>query len=109
MTPEGIAAVFRAEYGRAVAVLVRMLGDIDLAEDAVADAFATALRRWPDEGAPPSPAAWVSTATTCSTPYAAICWPGSGEQPTPGRRSMPPHGSPRISANATTCSRGVTH
>jgi RNA polymerase sigma-70 factor (ECF subfamily) len=61
MTPEEIAAVFRAEYGRAVAVLVRVLGDIDLAEDAVADAFATALQRWPGEGAPPSPAGWIIT------------------------------------------------
>lgn len=61
MTPEQIAAVFRAEYGRAVAVLVRLLGDIGPAEDAVADAFATALQRWPDEGAPPSPAGWIIT------------------------------------------------
>jgi RNA polymerase sigma-70 factor, ECF subfamily len=61
MTPDDIAAVFRAEYGRAVAVLVGVLGDIDLAEDAVADAFATALARWPSEGAPPSPAGWIIT------------------------------------------------
>ena len=61
MTPEEIATVFRAEYGRAVAVLVRMLGDIDLAEDAVANASATALQRWPGEGAPPSPAGWIIT------------------------------------------------
>ena len=61
MTPEEIAAVFRAEYGRAVAVLVRVLGDIDLAEDAVADAFTTALQRWPGEGEPPSPAGWIIT------------------------------------------------
>jgi len=61
MTPDEIAAVFRAEYGRAVAVLVRALGDIDLAEDAVAEAFATALRRWPEGGAPPSPAGWIIT------------------------------------------------
>ncbi len=61
MTPEQIASVFRAEYGRAVAVLVRVLGDIDLAEDSVADAFETALQRWPDEGAPPSPAGWIIT------------------------------------------------
>ncbi|HWG28468.1 RNA polymerase sigma factor [Actinospica sp.] len=60
MTPQQIAAVFRAEYGRAVAVLVRGLGDIDLAEDAVADAFATALVKWRD-GAPPSPAGWIIT------------------------------------------------
>jgi RNA polymerase sigma-70 factor (ECF subfamily) len=61
MTPPQIAAVFRAEYGRAVAVLVRGLGDIDLAEDAVADAFATALVKWPAGGAPPSPAGWIIT------------------------------------------------
>ncbi|MGI9005306.1 MAG: RNA polymerase sigma factor [Streptosporangiaceae bacterium] len=61
MTPEDIAAVFRAEYGRAVAVLVRMLGNIDLAEDAVADAFATAVARWPGDGQPPSPAGWIIT------------------------------------------------
>ena len=61
MTPEEIAAVFRAEYGRAVAVLIGALGDIDLAEDAVADAFATAVARWPSEGTPPSPAGWIIT------------------------------------------------
>jgi RNA polymerase sigma-70 factor, ECF subfamily len=61
MTPDDIAAVFRAEYGRAVAALIRVLGDIDLAEDSVADAFATAVRRWPSEGAPPSPAGWIIT------------------------------------------------
>ena len=60
-TKEQIAAVFRTEYGKAVAVLVRMLGDIDLAEDAVADAFAVAVQRWPGEGAPPSPAGWIIT------------------------------------------------
>jgi RNA polymerase sigma-70 factor (ECF subfamily) len=61
MTPEEIARVFREEYGRAVAVLVRRFGDIDLAEEAVQDAFATALHRWPEAGAPPSPAGWIIT------------------------------------------------
>jgi RNA polymerase sigma-70 factor (ECF subfamily) len=61
MTAEQIAGVFRAEYGRAVAVLVRGLGDIGLAEDAVADAFTTALQKWPAGGAPPSPAGWIIT------------------------------------------------
>ncbi|MEU5708098.1 RNA polymerase sigma factor [Streptomyces flaveolus] len=56
-----IEAVFRAEYGRAVAVLVRFLGDIDLAEEAVQDAFATAVTRWPETGVPPSPAGWIIT------------------------------------------------
>ena len=56
-----IEAVFRAEYGRAVAVLVRYFGDIDAAEDAVQDAFAAAVRRWPVDGIPPSPAGWIIT------------------------------------------------
>ncbi|MFG2602465.1 RNA polymerase sigma factor [Streptomyces sp. NPDC048514] len=59
--PPGIETVFRAEYGRAVAVLVRFLGDIDLAEEAVQDAFATAVRTWPEAGVPPSPAGWIIT------------------------------------------------
>ncbi|HEY3955389.1 MAG TPA: DUF6596 domain-containing protein [Streptosporangiaceae bacterium] len=61
MMADEIAAVFRAEHGRAVAVLVRVLGDISLAEDAVAEAFAVALARWPAEGRPPSPAGWIIT------------------------------------------------
>jgi len=56
-----VEAVFRAEYGRAVAVLVRFLGDIDHAEEAVQDAFTTALRKWPETGVPPSPAGWIIT------------------------------------------------
>jgi RNA polymerase sigma-70 factor, ECF subfamily len=56
-----IARVFRAEYGRAVSVLVRSFGDIDLAEEAVQDAFAEAVRRWPEHGLPPSPAGWIIT------------------------------------------------
>jgi RNA polymerase sigma-70 factor (ECF subfamily) len=60
-TPAEIARVFRQEYGRAVAVLVRRFGDIDLAEEAVQDAFATAVERWPRAGPPPSPAGWIIT------------------------------------------------
>ncbi|MFG2312408.1 RNA polymerase sigma factor [Streptomyces sp. NPDC048566] len=63
MTPDaaGVEAVFRAEYGRAVSVLIRLLGDIDLAEEAVQDAFTTAVARWPESGTPPSPAGWIIT------------------------------------------------
>jgi RNA polymerase sigma-70 factor (ECF subfamily) len=61
MERDEVAAVFRAEYGRAVSVLIRMLGDFALAEDAVADAFATAVQRWPVEGRPPNPAGWIIT------------------------------------------------
>ncbi len=56
-----IARIFRAEYGRAVSVLVRVFGDIGLAEDAVQDAFTEAVRRWPAAGVPPSPAGWIIT------------------------------------------------
>ncbi|MCT9933686.1 sigma-70 family RNA polymerase sigma factor [Planotetraspora sp. A-T 1434] len=56
-----IERIFRKEYGRAVAVLVRVFGDIDVAEDAVQDAFATAVQRWPVDGVPPSPAGWIIT------------------------------------------------
>jgi len=57
----GIEAVFRAEHGRAVAVLVRVFGDIDIAEEAVQEAFAAAVQRWPATGPPPSPAGWIIT------------------------------------------------
>ncbi len=53
--------MFREEYGRAVAVLVRRFGDIDVAEEAVQDAFVEAVKRWPESGIPPSPAGWIIT------------------------------------------------
>ncbi|MDH2427685.1 RNA polymerase sigma factor [Sphaerisporangium sp. TRM90804] len=56
-----VERVFRREYGRAVAVLVRVFGDIDIAEEAVQDAFTEAVRRWPSAGLPPSPAGWIIT------------------------------------------------
>ncbi|MGH4026057.1 MAG: RNA polymerase sigma factor [Pseudonocardiaceae bacterium] len=56
-----IARVFREEHGRAVAVLVRVFGDIDIAEEAVQDAFTAAVQRWPFTGLPPSPAGWIIT------------------------------------------------
>jgi RNA polymerase sigma-70 factor (ECF subfamily) len=56
-----IERVFREEYGRAVAVLVRRFGDIDLAEEAVQDAFTTAVHHWATNGLPPSPAGWIIT------------------------------------------------
>ena len=56
-----IERVFREEYGRAVAVLIRAFGDIGTAEEAVQDAFMEAVRRWPSSGLPPSPAGWIIT------------------------------------------------
>ena len=53
--------VFRREYGRCVATLIRFLGDIDAAEEAIQDAFTVAAARWPSEGLPPNPGAWIVT------------------------------------------------
>ncbi|MGZ4353317.1 MAG: RNA polymerase sigma factor [Gaiellaceae bacterium] len=56
-----VEAVFREEHGRVLASLIRVLGDFELAEDAVQDAYAVALERWPREGPPRNPAAWIVT------------------------------------------------
>jgi len=56
-----VEAVFRREYGRCVATLIRFLGDIDVAEEAVQDAFTVAVARWPSHGLPPNPGAWIVT------------------------------------------------
>src|SRR5215469_18245117 len=52
---------FRSEWGRMVAYLIRVTGDWDLAEECAQDAFARALERWPRDGVPASPAAWLKT------------------------------------------------
>ena len=54
-------AVFREEWGRLLATLVRWVGDLDLAEEVAADAMAVALERWPVDGVPDNPAAWLLT------------------------------------------------
>jgi RNA polymerase sigma-70 factor (ECF subfamily) len=56
-----LAEVFRREAGRCTATLIRVLGDIDLAEDAVAEAFAIAAEQWPTQGVPPNPGGWITT------------------------------------------------
>jgi RNA polymerase sigma-70 factor (ECF subfamily) len=56
-----IGRVFREESGRSVASLIRVFGQIDIAEDAVQDAFALALRVWPRDGLPPNPGGWITT------------------------------------------------
>jgi RNA polymerase sigma-70 factor, ECF subfamily len=59
MTPTEIEKIFRDEAGRAMATLIRLVGDFDLAEDALQDAFAVALERWPGGGVPSNPRAWL--------------------------------------------------
>jgi RNA polymerase sigma-70 factor (ECF subfamily) len=59
--PETIARVHRAEWARVVATLTRRFGDLDIAEEAAAEAFATAVERWPADGVPPNPGAWLTT------------------------------------------------
>jgi RNA polymerase sigma-70 factor (ECF subfamily) len=56
-----VGRIFREEYGRCVATLIRIFGDIDVAEDAVQEAFAIALRTWPGDGLPPTPGGWITT------------------------------------------------
>jgi RNA polymerase sigma-70 factor (ECF subfamily) len=59
--PDPLAEIFRRESGRCTATLIRVLGDIDLAEDAVAEAFAIAAEQWPMHGVPPNPGGWITT------------------------------------------------
>src|SRR6201991_5126943 len=59
MTPSEIEKIFRDEAGRAMATLVRLVGDFDLAEDVLQDAFAVALERWPQGELPSNPRAWL--------------------------------------------------
>ena len=65
LTRASIERIFRQEYARAVAVLVRVFGNIDDAEEAVQEAFIEAVRRWPSSGLPPSPAGWIITTARC--------------------------------------------
>jgi RNA polymerase sigma-70 factor, ECF subfamily len=61
VTRPAVETVFREHYGRVVAVLVRLLGDTDAAEEEGQEAFLTAVQRWPVDGVPPSPAGWIVT------------------------------------------------
>jgi predicted RNA polymerase sigma factor len=81
-----VTAAYRAHWARAVAVLCRWTGDVDLAEDAVQDAAEQALRTWPRDGVPDHPDAWLITtarrraidgcAATGAEPSGPSCWPG---------------------------------
>src|SRR5262249_45236155 len=54
--------IYRAESRRVLATLIRLLGDFDLAEEAMQEAFAAAVEQWPKEGVPPNPRAWLVSA-----------------------------------------------
>jgi RNA polymerase sigma-70 factor (ECF subfamily) len=56
-----VEELFREEWGRTLAILARALGDVELAEDAVQEAFAAALERWPRDGTPTNPGGWLLT------------------------------------------------
>src|SRR6187397_1946312 len=58
---DDLEAIFRREAGRCTATLIRVLGDIDLAEDAVAEAFVVAAEQWPVKGIPPNLGGWITT------------------------------------------------
>ncbi|WP_041289317.1 RNA polymerase sigma factor [Kribbella flavida] len=59
--PEAITQVHHEQWARVVAALTRRFGDLDIAEEAAAEAFATAVERWPADGVPPNPGAWLTT------------------------------------------------
>jgi RNA polymerase sigma-70 factor (ECF subfamily) len=59
--PVDLDALFREEHGRVVATLIRLFGDIDVAEEAVQEAFVVAAQQWPEKGVPPNPGGWILT------------------------------------------------
>jgi RNA polymerase sigma-70 factor (ECF subfamily) len=61
VTRQAVERVFREESGRIIATLIRVLGEFDLAQEAMQDAFAVALQRWPVDGVPDNPGAWITT------------------------------------------------
>ncbi len=61
---EAITRAHHEEWARVVAILTRRFGDLDIAEEAAAEAFTTAVERWPTDGVPPNPGAWVTTTAT---------------------------------------------
>ena len=61
---EAITRVHHEEWARVVASLTRRFGDLDIAEESTAEAFATAVERWPADGVPPNPGGWLTTTAT---------------------------------------------
>jgi len=65
---ENVDAVYRSESRRVLATLIRLLGDVDLAEEALHDAFTAALEHWPRDGMPVNPRTWLVTALSWCSP-----------------------------------------
>ena len=63
VTRQVVERVFREESGRILATLIRVLGEFDLAQEVMQEAFAVALQRWPVDGVPDNPGAWITTST----------------------------------------------
>jgi len=61
---EAVTQAHHEEWARVVAALTRRFGDLDIAEEAAAEAFAAAVQRWPSDGVPPNPGAWLTTTAT---------------------------------------------
>ncbi len=101
-----LAALYRREVGRCTATLVRVLGDLDLAEDAVAEAFAIAAERWPVTGIPPNPGGWITTTARVRVPPSV-----SGDWSRSVRRNSwksfqcPPRSSPKSPSGGSTVAR----
>ena len=89
---QSIEQVFKEESGRVMASLIATFGDFDLAEDAMQEAFTVALERWPLEGTPPKPGAWITT--TARTKPLTVC---GGKQPWPINR-LPCNGWPNLTS-----------
>ncbi|WP_280487895.1 sigma factor, partial [Nocardia farcinica] len=99
MSGPAVDAVYRAEFGRALATVARLVGDIAAAEDAVQEAFAEALRTWPARGTPANPGAWITTVARNRARVRlrreAPPPPPGGESARGGAPAPTPGGSPR--------------
>src|SRR5688500_19531942 len=103
--PGGTAAVervFREEYGRLIASLVRRFGDIDIAEEAAGEALVAALERWPESGVPPNPGGWLTTTAgnRAIDRFPRGKQPAARPQPAPRTHAAPPPGPPGRSGAA---------
>ena len=95
-------AAFRSEWGRVVATLIRVTGDWDLAEECAQDAFARALERWPRDGIPRNPGAWLTTTARNRAARSPAPRRDRGRQAAGGRRDVAARRSPATAATTTT-------